>query len=112
MKIKDFDGGYIDVNIIVTRYAYYDNLRISFETADTHEAYSIITTNIKKLPYNQAAIDVNNHPEAPELIESQNLGFNTGKSIRSGFCVYPIYEFYMDKLPEPEDEDDLADIMD
>lgn len=101
MQIKDFDGGNIEVEIVVSRYTYYDNLCISFETADTHEAYSTITTNIEALPYNQAAIDVNNHPEAIEIIEENGLGVNTGKSIKSGFCTYPIYEFFMDKLPKP-----------
>lgn len=100
MQIKDFDGSYIEVELVVDRYVYNGNLCISFETAGTHETYSTITTNIESLPYNQAAIDTNNHPEAPQLIEEHGLGFNTGKTIKSGFCTYPIYEFYMDKLPE------------
>ena len=102
MRIKDFDGGYVDVEIVASRYEYYNNLCISFETTDTHETYSTITTNIKALPYNQAAIDVNNHPEAIEIIETNGLGVDTGKSVKSGFCTYPIYEFDMDKLPEED----------
>lgn len=103
MRIKDSDGSYIDVEIVVNRYTYYNNLCISLEKAYTHEAYSTITTNITALPYNQAAIDVNNHPEAIELIEENGLGVNTGKSIKSGFCTYPIYEFFMDKLPDADE---------
>lgn len=56
-------------------------------------------TEITAPTENQAAIDTNNHPEAPEFIESNNLGHATGRTIKSGFCEYPVYEFDMNRLP-------------
>lgn len=88
-----------NVDIITTTYVEYNNLCIALETSDTHEAYAVLTVNLQRLPANQAAIDTNNHPEAPEFIESNNLGHATGRTIKSGFCEYPVYEFDMNRLP-------------
>lgn len=45
-----------------------------------------------------AAIDTNNFPKAEKFIADYNLGKFTGRKFRSGWFVYPEYEFDMDEL--------------
>ena len=52
----------------------------------------------KTLTENQAYLDVNNNPTAPMFIEKYGLGKPTGKMKASGFCVYPLYEFDVERL--------------
>lgn len=41
-----------------------------------------------------AYVDVNNNgPEVLEIIEENGLGTATGRYARSGFCMYPLYQF-------------------
>lgn len=63
------------------------------------EPYGAITVNIVELPKETyACVDINNFPEAIELIEKYKLGYNTSISIPSGYCTYPIYEFDLKEL--------------
>lgn len=62
---------------------------------------------------NSAYIDTNNCSWAENFIKEMQLGKPTGKTCRSGFCVYPEYEFNIDKLrdymaDEFEDEDYMS----
>lgn len=100
MKIKDCENGYVEVTALKTKYAYYDNLCICLRTVNTHEDYATLTTNIEKLPSDEAAVDTNNHPEATTFITENKLGTDTGKRIKSGFCEYPVYKFDLDKIPQ------------
>lgn len=100
MKIKDPENGYIEVTAKRTQYFVYDNLCIHLQTTDTHEDYAILTTNIDPLSSDEAAVDTNNHPEAIEFITENELGTDTGKRIKSGFCEYPVYKFDLNKIPQ------------
>lgn len=102
MKIKDPENGYIEVIAEKTQYFIYDNLCIHLRTTDTHEDYAILTTNIDPLPSDEAAVDTNNYPEAIEFITENELGTDTGKRIKSGFCEYPVYKFNLDKMPSSD----------
>lgn len=80
--------GYLDVN----RY-YNGNLAISI-ILDYGEPFGSITVNTNFiLNEDEAAVDTNNFPEAEDIIRKYNLGESTGKSIKSGFCEYPVYKF-------------------
>lgn len=99
MKIKNTsDDNYTEVNIIVSDYNDNGNLAVCLENAENHSPYAILTVNLKFLPFGYAAVDINNHPEAIEFIESNKIGVNTGQTVKSEFCEYPIYQFFMDKL--------------
>lgn len=85
---------YIDhrIKLMIDRYTYNDNLYIGLICEEG--PYSNLTTNTDiVLSEDEAAVDVNNFPEAREFIEMNNLGQNTGKLIQSGFCTYPVYKF-------------------
>lgn len=47
---------------------------------------------------NAAYVDTNNCPWAEDFIEKMGIGKPTGNFARSGFCIYPEYEFDMDKV--------------
>ena len=38
------------------------------------------------------------NPNAESFILDNELGENTGETMRSGFCVYPLYKFNQEKL--------------
>ena len=63
--------------------------------------YCDLTVNIDDLPEeDMAAVDTNNCPWAEKFIEDNELGEKTPFTFRSGFCVYPIYIFDMEKVKE------------
>lgn len=97
MKIKGLFQEY-EVNVNKTKY-YNGNLAITLDCYDEEygfwEPYGNLTVNLdKKLPPNQAYVDTNNMPNAEAFIAKYNLGEPTGEYGFSGFCCYPLYEFY------------------
>lgn len=93
-----YDG--IEVDVIATKYEFYDNLCVVLAKKGTQEIYTVATKNIDSLPYDEAAVDTNNLPDITEFIEKYELGVNTGKTFKSGFCTYPIYRFYLNKMAQ------------
>ena len=59
-----------------------------------------LTTNIVPLPKPYAFLDTNNCPGAEELVVRLGIAKDRGARVRSGFCVYPLYEFDLKKLEE------------
>ncbi len=49
---------------------------------------------------NEAYVDTNNCPWAMQFIEENGLGTETGLYGLSGYCMYPLVEFNMDKIRE------------
>ena len=63
--------------------------------------FATITVNLpglRGMKQNVSAVDVNNCPWAPALIKRLGIGKDTGHYLCSGFCVYPVYEFDMDRI--------------
>lgn len=50
----------------------------------------------------EAYVDTNNCPWAVDFIEQGELGKRTGRVGRSGYCVYPVVKFDMEKVKEKE----------
>lgn len=50
----------------------------------------------------EAYVDTNNCPWAVDFIEQEELGKRTGRVGRSGYCVYPVVKFDMEKVKEKE----------
>ena len=62
-----------------------------------------LTTNINGIelfPENYSCVDTNNVSFAEKLIANLGIGQDTGRSLRSGFCIYPVYEFDLKKIEE------------
>ena len=49
---------------------------------------------------NFSFLDMNNCPWSAKLVEELGIGKDTGISQRSGYCIYPLYEFDLDKVAE------------
>jgi hypothetical protein len=97
-KVETWFGSY-DVVLKVARYGN-GNLAIQMEEMD-HSPFARLTVNLlDKLPDSQAYVDTNNCPWAVEFISENGLGRDTGETKASGFCVYQLYEFDLEKLME------------
>lgn len=92
-------GGTEEVTIHKTKYAK-GGLAIQL-FCDDGIPYATLTVNLKKVPDGYAYVDTNNLPFAEEFINRYKLGkYVVGQDAISGFCVYPLYHFDMDKLNE------------
>lgn len=61
--------------------------------------FATLTVNLKNnLPEDHAFVDTNNCPWAEKFIEENGLGEFAGRYGSSGFCSYPLYKFYLDKI--------------
>ena len=61
--------------------------------------FATLTVNLKNnLPMDHAFVDTNNCRWAEKFIEDNGLGEFTGRYASSGYCTYPLYKFYMDKI--------------
>ena len=77
----------------------YYNDNIALQLYDRAEGpFAALTVNIERLPAGYAAIDTNNFEEAEDIIEKYNLGTDTGKSVLSGYCIYPVYQLNMSEI--------------
>lgn len=100
---------------VKTRWATYDNcgLVMNYYADNNHIALSVfspeegpianITVNLPqlKLYKNECAfVDTNNFPEAEGLIYQLGIGRDTGISVLSGYCFYPLYRFDIQKIKE------------
>lgn len=97
-----------------TKWAVYKNcfLRMTRYQADNSRAIEIwnredgqiarITVCItgSMLAEDETVLDTNNCPWAVEFVESNGLGENTGRTVRSGYCVYPIVKLNIEKIGE------------
>lgn len=90
----------VEVEAFSAKYLQGRNVAIVLIETDTREVYANLTVNIDPLPAGEAAVDTNNIPEAPEFIKKYKLGEDTGKVLQSGYCTYPVYKFFLDKIPE------------
>lgn len=88
------------VNVLSTRYTFYNSLAVVMETVN-EEPFATITVNLpdsKGLKENLAFIDTNNCPWAVDFLTENKIAIDTGVRASSGYCTYPLFEFDMSKL--------------
>lgn len=56
------------------------------------------------LPENVAYVDTNNCPWAVAFLEENGLAEKTGRTKRSGYCVYPAMKFNREKIAQFEED--------
>lgn len=97
-KVETEFGTY-NVTIKTGKYLCGDNLSIELIT-DFAEPFAKLTVNLPEwtLPNDKAFVDTNNCPWAEKFISDNKLGRPTGITGTSGYCTYPQYRFYMEKL--------------
>ena len=96
------DFGTYEVELGVSEYLNNGSLAIQLIDAKEYEPFATLTVNIdeKGTSKETAYVDINNCPWAKKFIEDNELGDFTGKYRKSGFCVYPLYKFNLDKIKE------------
>ena len=52
------------------------------------------------LAEDEVVLDTNNCPWAVEFVESNDLGENTGRTVRSGYCPSPVVKLNVEKIGE------------
>lgn len=106
MKIKTPYREYELTRIEISRYCNGNNLAIQLFCADEEyggeEPLASLTVNLPNynLEKNVAFVDTNNCPWAKEFIKANALGEFTGLEFPSGYCMYPLYRFNLEKIKE------------
>ena len=106
MKVKTAYGEYEITRFELGKYTYGDNLAIMLYCFDKElggeEPFASLTVNLdyKGLSENEAFVDTNNCPWAKEFIKANALGEFTGLEFPSGYCMYPLYRFNLEKIKE------------
>lgn len=100
----EFLGEKIQCKLLVDSYANNENLAIILvcKTEDGYEDWCDMTTN---LPYEAleiplAYVNLKANTDLVKIIKKYKLARNTGRTMSSGFNVYGLYEFNMDKVNE------------
>lgn len=71
------------------------------EELEIRDSWCDLTVNIGKLPYLHSAIDIDLSGEDKiRFLVENGIAEDTGKSLLSGFCTFPIFRFHEDKLRE------------
>ena len=104
MVIRNFSEDKIPVEVYIegiTRGSGQLSVGLLCEEDGFKMPYATITKDMG-VETNPAAcfIDTNNVPEAESFLVKYDLAYPTGHRAESGFCLYPLYQFDIDKLSE------------
>lgn len=72
--------------------------------------FATLTVNLcsKSQSFNSAFVDTNNCPWVEQFLVLNGIASRVKNiSARSGFCIYPLYEFDLSKLCKTEPEEDV-----
>ncbi len=100
--LKDYyENAEVDLCVKLTSYSYGGGLAaVAYSKAN--EQVDVLTVNLE-FPLDDkeiACIDVNNVPWAEKFLKDNGLAEPTGYALPSGFCMYPVYKFNLDKFQE------------
>ena len=100
IKMETMFGNY-DVMFSMDRYLADSSLYVgTFSFEEGPIATLTVCLDDKTLESNEAYIDTNNCPWAEDFLTKNGFAMPKGEWKRSGYCVYPLYAFDMDKLSE------------
>lgn len=91
------------VSIEISSYLNNGNMYIGLSMMEDGypEPYGDVTVNLGvEVPDFCGYVDTNNMPELEKFLVDNDIGEFTGFMERSGFCMYPLYMFNVDKLRE------------
>ena len=108
--LKNFYGSDYKLAPVIEHYSSNGTLAIElWETkrGKLSEPFATLTVNLSKSKgKTKQYVDINNCPWALNFIETNELGKRTGDYDFSGYCIYPEYEFNLEKLNEMKEEGD------
>lgn len=100
LKFYTINGWYSSEEVapIARTYSSNHNLAIQLVCADG-EPYATLTVNFDALDDPTLAyVDTNNVPEAERFIVDNDLGYHIDQYKASGWCMYPLFKFNLEKL--------------
>lgn len=73
---------------------------ITVENGVPEEPFTRLTVCLLPLDTKDKAafVDTNNNPWAKKFLKENGLATDTGKSMSSGYCTYPLYKFNTEKF--------------
>ena len=98
MTINTEHGTYENVFLRIGEYLADNSVAVQAWNREGAIASLTVCLRDKDLEEGEAYIDTNNCPWALDFIEKEGLGKRTGKIGKSGYCLYPVVEFDMNKL--------------
>lgn len=95
------------VCITIGAYAHDENIYLGMDFLDRDlgamDFYGDITVNITKLQPFMACIDTNNNGDKiVEFLVNNDIAVPTGRSLPSGFCMYPVFRLNKEKLAQAD----------
>lgn len=84
------------VTLQFSKYTVNDKLAVQLiDAAAPWSPFATLTVNLSDPRQNDtlAFVDTNNCPWAEEFLADNHIAENTGISMPSGFCMYPLYKF-------------------
>lgn len=99
MKTFDIDTGYEIYTDCTFKIGLYTNGNLAiFINDDSDYPLCRLTTNLDVVDPDCAYLDVNNCEFAEKIVQILDIATFTGITKRSGFVIYPLYKFNMEKL--------------
>lgn len=103
-------GGKQEVELMINAYTMNDNIYVGMKGLDSEGGtyhYADLTVNIPSAPPLEpfhAAIDIEHlgQLDAMNFLSESGLATHTGRSLPSGYMVFPVYEFRPEKLAEAD----------
>ena len=104
LKMKDYDWNNIDILLVVEEYTNNNQLAVLLYEKDTGEYYTDLSVFVEEFTdKNYMAVDINNFPDAENLIKENNL-WHLVDYVHSGFVTYPVYEMDLEELSRYDPE--------
>lgn len=102
-KLYELNAWGETLHVTVGTDTYADNDTLAIILDDPKEGpFGAITVNIEASDFladqTHAFVDTNNCPWAEEFIAKHGFGKPVGLMGESGYCMYPLYEFDLEKL--------------
>ena len=92
---------YEECHLVVNSYQNNGHIAVAI-LSDEEGPIANLTVNIagiESMPQTVSCVDTNNFPEALGIIRNLKIGKPLeGKFLRSGWCIYPLVEFDLDKI--------------
>lgn len=90
---------YKDCYFMIAHYAMDNSLALEIWN-DEDGPIADLTRCLGNAKENESYLDMNNCPWARDLVNKLGIGKFTGVLQGSGFCIYPLYEFDIEKVKE------------
>lgn len=87
-----------EVEVLKTYYIKDDSLCIILLEENKLFANLTINLSVCIMSNNVAFVNVKECPWAEKFIEENELGKKVGTALEDNDCIYPLYEFYVDKI--------------